>query len=177
MKTIGVVDTIPFPIDVVFKTIREDLPKLVPHLPNIKRIEVKESEQISENHLRLLNVWHAEAPIPSIAKAYINPEMLSWKDTADWMLEERCVHWHLETIWFNKLFECKGTNYFTAPDENTTQLRITGKLDIYADVIPGIPKLFKNKISSVIEDMVVKMISPNLGSLSKGVTKYLQSKR
>ena len=73
------VATLSFPRPLVFSTYRDRLPQLVPHLPNVEKIEVLEREEAPGGEagvVRLLNLWFAKADVPKVAQSVIKPEML-----------------------------------------------------------------------------------------------------
>ena len=62
---------IAFDRETVYKTYRDDLPQLVPYLPDIKRIVTESREEQTDNDvtlLRLVNRWEAKAEIPSLLR-------------------------------------------------------------------------------------------------------------
>lgn len=170
--------TIAFPRELSFQTYRDHLPDLVPYLPNVKRIDVKEDESNAggvASRTRKLNIWHAKADVPTIAQSIIKPEMLSWEDHAVWDESAWTCEWKVKPAFFAEAIRCEGKNQFV--DQGTTcVLQIRGDLEIDATRIKAIPRLLAGTIGPAIEKFVVALLTPNLTSVSKGVEQYLRAK-
>ena len=167
-------DVINGPLDQVYPLVRDDLSKIVPYLPNVDKVEVVEEKRLSEEQLEKLNHWYAKAEVPSFAKKFIKPELFSWKDHAFWNDKEHLVNYELESFWANDLYDAKGTNYFKDLGDGTTELRVTCELVIHADKIPGVPKFLVKKVLPTVENMIEKMLGPNLMALGKGLNQYFK---
>ncbi len=167
---------ISFPRELVFSTYRDRLPQLVPHLPNIKKIEVLEREDAAKGAgtTRLLNVWHAEGDIPRVAQSVIKPEMLNWKDHALWNQNDWTCEWRVETKIFTESISCRGKNQFVEQG-GVTVLQIRGHLDIDLRGIPGVPKFLAGSVAPVVEKFIVGLLTPNLLSVSGGLEKFLEA--
>lgn len=167
-----------FPRELTFATYRDELANLVPYLPNVKKIDVQESEENpegQENAVRKLNIWHANAEIPKLAQAVIKPNMLSWEDHALWDANAWTCDWKVKTHFFSERVSCSGKNQFVE-ENGRTILQIRGELNIDFKGLPGIPKLIANKVSSALERFVVALLTPNLTSVSDGLEAYLKAK-
>ena len=75
---------IPFSVDRVFCVVRDDLQNLVPFMPNVKKIEVESVDNPGEGRVKLVNRWYRKGDIPKMIQKIIQPEMLTWLDTAIW---------------------------------------------------------------------------------------------
>lgn len=169
-------DTVAFPREDVYKAQRDDMVKLAAHLPNIDRIEILEREEI-DGGVRLLNLWKA-APgeVPRVIRPFVKPEMMQWKDHARWHDESFSCDWRLELGFFTEQVDIKGTTRFEPMGEGRCKVIIDGTLDVDAKNLPGVPRLVAGKIVGEVEKFVVKMITPNLTSVNRGIESYLGSK-
>jgi len=161
-----------WPRKLVYETYRDRLAELVPYLPNIEGITVLSSERDGSD-LHLLNEWKGKGDIPRVARSIIKPEMLKWKDFADWHDDEWCVDWRMELAFLNEVVETHGRNRFVEIGDDRTRLEIRGILDIDGTRIPGVPRLVGRKIAPQIEKFVVSMIKPNLVKTADGVQRFL----
>jgi hypothetical protein len=161
------------PIEEVYSLVRDNLPKLVPYLPNIDRIEVEKKEDIAGGK-KLINHWYAKAEIPSLIKKVISPELLSWKDYANWKDSKFLVEYKLESFLANDLFDASGVNTFTKEGKGKTRLKINCEIIIYPEKVPGVPKFLAKKAMPIIEALLEKILAPNLTSLGKGLNKYFE---
>jgi len=165
---------IPFPLEDVFRLIRDRLQELVPYLPNVKKIDTESRQQVGNGQIRLVNRWHGKGEIPKVAQKLVQPEKLAWLDTAVWDENDRTCRWEISPMFFRDNVSCKGANFYRAEGPDRTCMEITGEILIRTKGIPGVPRLLENKISEQIEKFIVKLLTPNLGSLAEGVTRYLQ---
>ncbi|MBI2603719.1 MAG: SRPBCC family protein [Deltaproteobacteria bacterium] len=166
-------DIIDAPLETVYSIVRDELSKVAEYLPNIREIKVLSSQEKS-GKLHVVNQWFAEANVPSLVKKFIREELFSWKDTAEWDNKNHKVNYQLESFFAKDIYEAKGTNYFKAKDDKTV-LTLTCEINIYPEKIPGIPRLLAGKIRPVVEQMIEKMLAPNLTSLGEGIRNYLKA--
>jgi hypothetical protein len=170
--------TLSFPRALVFTTYRDKLPELVPHLPNVRSIEVLEREEApggAAGVIRLLNLWKAKADIPKVAQGVIKPEMLEWRDFARWDENAWTCEWRVETAMMTESVRCGGKNRFIDLGE-TTRLEIRGDLDVDLKTVPGVPKFLAGTIAPVVEKFIVALLTPNLVNVSKGVEAFLKAR-
>ena len=166
--------TLPFPRPVVFAAYRDKLTELVPFLPNIRGIQV-ESRKDEGHVVRMVNVWHGGGEIPTIARAVISENMLSWHDHATWLEDKWICEWRVEPHAFKEAVQSKGVNtYFDVGGK--TRLEIRGAMTIEGAKLPGVPRLIAGKVGQAVEEFMVKMISKNLLDVSAGLTRYLEDR-
>src|SRR5690349_19547060 len=96
---------IPFPPRVVFAACRDDMANLLPYLPSVLRIEVKER---SEEGPIVRNVveWQGGGNIPGPLRAVLRDSMLGWTDYATWNAEKLRCDWHTKTHAFSEAVKC-----------------------------------------------------------------------
>ena len=164
-----------YPREVVFASYRDKLVELVPHLPNVREIEIK-SRDDDGGITRMLNIWHAKGEIPKVAQSIIKPEMVCWEDHAIWNQDEWTCEWKVVPKFFTNNVVCQGKNQFVEQGD-TTVLQIRGDLQIDAKGIPGVPRLLAGRIAPVIEKFIVGLLTPNLLTVSDGLVKYLDSNK
>ncbi len=175
MAAIDIKDEVAHSREKVFMTFRDELTELLPHLPDVKDIEVKDRNQVDEDTVEVVNLWKAEAEeIPRIARPFIKPEMLEWTDTATWRQDSWKCDWVIEVGFLSDAVTCKGTTSYLAKGEDKTEVQITGSLEVDARQIPGVPRLGAGKIGNVIEGFVVRLITPNLTNINRGLERYLK---
>lgn len=177
MAEIKIKDEVAYDRETVFKTFRDDLVKLLPHLPDVKNIEVKERQEVDEHTTKVVNFWKAAAEeIPRLAQAFVKPEMLEWTDYATWDEEKWSCDWNMEVGFLSEAVTCKGKTTYEPKGDGKTEVVIQGELSVDARKIPGVPRLGAGKIGNVIESFVVKLITPNLTAVNRGMENYLASK-
>ena len=174
MADIDITDEVAHSREKVFTTFRDDLTELIPHLPDIKNITVKDRDQLDDQTIKVVNLWEAEAEeVPKVARSFIKPEMLKWTDYATWRKDAWECDWEMEVGFLTDAVTCEGTNRYRELADDRTEIHIDGKLEVDARQIPGVPRLGAGKIGNVVENFVVKLITPNLTNVNRGLERYL----
>jgi len=168
-------DTIPRPLDEVYSLVRDNLPKIVPYLPNIEKVEVIEYKDANKEKTFVTNHWYAYAEVPKVAKKFIKDELFSWKDVAIWNNEQHYVDYSLESFWANDLYDAKGRNFFKAKGDNETEIIITCDIEIHENKVPGVPKFLVKKIMPHLEGVLRKVLEPNLTKLGEAINLYYKN--
>jgi hypothetical protein len=166
---------IPFPRDVVFTAYRDDITKVLAYLPNVRAIEVKSSKDDGPRK-ELVNEWHGGGEIPAAFRAVLSESMLSWTDYATWDSEKLTCNWRIETHAFTEAVLCQGHNEFREDSPGKTLLVMSGKLEIDAKKVRGVPGFLAGKIGRTLEDFLGGKIQPNLIETARGLTKYLEER-
>jgi hypothetical protein len=161
-----------FPRDVVFRAYRDEMPALVPYLPNVRAIDVVSREEDGDV-VRIVNVWHGGGEIPRAAHAVLNERMLSWTDRATWRESDKSCAWKIETHAFTEAVHCEGTSRFLEDGPGATLLEMRGTITIDAKAIHGVPRFLASGVARTVEDFLGKRIEPNLRDLAVGLGRYL----
>jgi hypothetical protein len=162
---------IPFARELVWTTYRDRLTQLLPYLPNLRTIEVRQRVQEGST-VRLVNVWHGGGDIPPIARAFLSESMLSWTDHATWHNDRFVCDWVTETHAFTEAVRSSGSNRYLQVAAGT-QLQIRGDLSIDASKIRGVPRLVAGKVGRAVEEFLVRTVQRNLLDVSKGIERFL----
>ena len=173
MAKISVTDTVSYPRELVYNTFRDDLDELDDYLPDIKSITTENREEVDDNTTKIARVWKArDEEIPTLAKKFIKPEMLQWTDHATWHEDEWTCDWEMEVGFLSDAITAKGTNTYIDKGDKV-EIVIDGVLEVDAKKIPGVPGMLAGRVGKAVEGFVVKMITPNLKDVNRGVEKYL----
>lgn len=164
---------IAFSRPVVFSTYRDQMVELVPYLPNILKIEVRERED-DPPKTRLVNIWHGGGEIPRAARAFLSESMLSWTDHARWDESDFTCAWRIETHAFVEAVRCEGSNRYVELASDRTRIEIRGDLSVDAKKVRGVPRMLAKTVGRTVEQFLVGHITPNLAAVSKGVERHLQ---
>jgi len=167
---------VPFARELVYRTYRDQLTDLVPHLPNIRAIDVR--ERVDEPpRVRLVNVWHGAGDIPAAARKLLSEDMLSWTDHASWDEASFTCDWRIETHAFTEAVSCQGTNRFVALDGDRTRVEIRGGLDSELSRVRGVPRFLAGTLGGTVEKFIVGHITPNLTRVSAALSTFLGEQR
>ncbi|MFH0901297.1 MAG: hypothetical protein V2A73_11775 [Pseudomonadota bacterium] len=165
---------IPFPRRVVFAVYRDEMLKLVPYLPNIRRLEVRSREDAG-TVVRIHNVWHGGGQIPAAARAFLSDDMLSWNDHAVWKQDDFACEWRITTNSLTEAILCAGEHRFFE-DGNETRIELRGGLTIDAHKIKHVPRFLAGKVGRILEEFLADRIQPNFVSVADGVARYLRER-
>jgi hypothetical protein len=169
-------DVIDAPLEQVYAIVKDKLPEVVPFLPNIKQIKVLEYKKKDDGKTYVTNQWYAEASVPALVQKFLSEDLFSWKDIAVWDDSKYEVEYSLESLVGKDIYTATGRNVFKACGEGKTELTLTCQIEIYPERIPGVPKLIARKVQPVVEQLIEKMLGPNLTSLGDGIRSYLKSR-
>lgn len=167
-------EIVPQPAKIIYPMVRDELDKLVPYMANIDRIDQLEYKRTSKTRVEILNHWYAKAEIPRIARSFVKPELFQWKDYALWKDDEFCVDYRIEGFVMKNVYELNGTNYFTPKGKDKTEIKVTFDLNIYPERFPGVPKFLARRAKPPIEQMIKRMLTPNMTSLAKGLNAFFE---
>ncbi len=171
-------DTINAPVDQVYRLIRDEMPKVAEFIPDISRIKkISEDKIPGTNKTKIINHWFSSIELPSLLKAFITEDLLSWKDVATWDDEAKRVDFFLEPFIASTLFTASGNNVFTAKGENSTLMTVTFDVELYPENIPGLPRFIAAKAKPAVESLLKKILYPNMTNLAKGLNEYIKSQK
>ena len=171
---ISVVQNLPYPQLVVFRSLRDHLPALAAYMPNLSSIVNNERHEIGAGEVKLVNVWKA-APteVPTLARPFLDPSKLSWIDRSHWRTAEWSNTWEMEVSFLKERVTCKGRTTYLAKSESPTEARIDGVLEL--DLKGMVPGLLARKVEPMIEGFVIGLIKPNFEKINDGLVLYLKA--
>ena len=158
----------------VYHIVRDHLSQIAEHLPNVKKIDQIQYQKNSSSTHEIINRWYANIDLPYILSKFVSEDLFSWKDTAIWFDDKKCVQYDLESFYANNFFSAKGANYFSPYGKHKTKLKVTCSFQINPENIPGIPRLMTKKLAPMIDKLVVKALAPNTKSLGVAIKSYLK---
>jgi hypothetical protein len=163
------------PLERVFAAFRDRLAELVAFLPAIESIETVERTELGPGRVRLINVWQGNRAVaPRVVRPFATSKALRWRDTAEWDEADRVTDWVFETFQFGDFYDCAGRNTYH-PHPRGTRFLLTGRLEVYPEKVPGVPRFLAGKLKPLIEDFVRQRVIDNLAELVRGVERLLQS--
>jgi len=172
---ITVSEPLPLPADEVFHLLRDDMPRLVPYLYDIEKIEVTERKEDGDA-VHIVNLWFGDtSKVPAAVRKFVKPELFSWKDHASWTSSDRKATWRLEPRVGARAFDCAGTTQLV-PDGDTCLLEMDIDLQIHPENVPGVPKFLARKFQPQIEAAIEKQITPNMRNLAVSIRRYADSR-
>jgi hypothetical protein len=169
-----IAEVVRHPLEKVYRTNRDHLVDLVPYMPNVDSIEILEAGETA-NGIRRVYRWKVSGAVPLAVRPFFSDKMLAYIDRNEWFDDARRVDWRFEIGMFPEAVSCHGSNYFTAaraPD--STEIALTGHLDIDLAKVRGVPR-FLHGLASTVETFVIENVRPNLVAVAVAVGKYLDA--
>jgi hypothetical protein len=164
-------DWIDRPADEIYPLVRDEMVKVLPHLPDVESVVQQSYERESETRVRIVNLWKAKGQIPGPASKFLPADILTWTDRALWKDDEYCVDFELEGFGYN----ATGTNFFE-PHDGGTRLRVTADIVIHPEKFK-IPSFVFKRVFPLVESSVEKAVKPNLTALARGLRSYFDSQQ
>jgi hypothetical protein len=165
-------DEIGYPRDVVFATHRDRLAELIPYLPNVASVAVRERVE-DGGVVRLVNDWAGSSDdVPRLLRGLVKPEMMTWTDRARWDGAAWRCDWETQINWLPDAVTAKGFNLFFDEGDRTV-IKVTGDFIVHPDKIPGIPSIVARGAAPTIEKWVLGLLEPNLKRSNRAVEQYL----
>ncbi len=164
------------PRELVYTTYRDRLPELVEMLDNIESMDELERRQDGET-IHLLNHWKAKGEIPRVAKRWIAPDMLRWKDHASWHQDRWTVDWRFEMAFMKNRVSVRGNSRFVELGPRRTRLELRGELKIDTAGLPGMPRIVARRAGPVVERFVLALVQPNLVKTAHALQRFLDEGR
>lgn len=170
----NLVDEVPWPRDVVFRTHRDKLVELVPYLGNVDSVEIRERREEGPV-VRLLNHWSgSSSDVPAVIRPVLKPELLTWVDRATWDQSKWRCDWDITLNALPDAVTARGYNLFK-DEGDATVIQIQGEFIVHPDRIPGVPTLVAKTAQSAVERFVVGLLQPNLRASNRAVEQYLDA--
>ena len=164
-----------FPRALVFLTYRDKLRDLLPHLPNVRGIDVT-SRSEEGPVTRIVNVWRGGGEVPPAARAFVSEAMLTWTDRAVWDASAYTCEWNIETHAFTEAVTCRGINRYFEDGEGT-RIEMRGNIVIDAKKVKAVPGFLAGKVGRAIEELLAARIAPNFVEVGRGLALYLAEKK
>ena len=178
MKTFKSIIMVKYPRQVVWETIRDRLPEMVPFLDDVGAITQEYREEQAAGSLQLINVWKADVKIPPMLHSVIDPSTLSWTDRADWNDSQNTCHWAIEPHFFLNRIRCSGTTQFEqAIGGRGTRINFEGELEVTAKDFPGLPAFMEVAATQAIESLVATLIPKNFRKVTDALSHLLNQDR
>ncbi len=170
-------DVVDAPLNVVYLLIRDEVNRLAPFLPHIDRIETIERVLLNDHTRSHVNHWFAKVEVPSLARKYLKPEFLGWKEKVIWNDQDHSADFQMESFVGAALFEASGTYRFRALDPKRTEIRVQCEVRLTLEKNPVIPKSLALVARPMIEALIRRMIEPSLKNLSTYLNRYFAETR
>lgn len=163
------------PLERVYLAYRDELPALVPLIPDIREIVVR-SRQETPSGPEIVNLWVAKREPPRAVATVVKAEWFQWEDHARWNDAGHYVDWRLVIPAFPDRVRCGGRNAYVADGPDRTRVILTGELKIDLHNFPGVPGFLARSVGPAVEKFIVELVTPNLTRVNHSLERYLDEK-
>lgn len=169
------ISIIKHPIDQVWLTMRDDLPKLVELAEDIESISVELHEKKS-GICKVVNIWKASPPLPQSVARYLKSDMFVWTDRAEWNEEKMECLWSIEPHHFRDRVHCSGvTSFHPAMGGRGTRITFIGDFEWDSQSLSVVPNLLKEAVHKIVESLVSDLIPKNFRKITDAVKRHLDA--
>jgi hypothetical protein len=173
MKPFSSIAIVKHPLDLVWVTIRDRLPELVPFIEDMEQITQLKREELPEGIVKLDNLWQANLKLPVLQFAKLKPEMFAWIDQAEWREHTHECHWEIKAQYLPDSLECRGVaRYQPAIGGRGTRVTFEGQLGVSAVNLPGLGMLDGSFLKG-FESLASSLIPKNMRKLTEAVGGFL----
>ncbi len=165
---------IALPTELVYKTLRDDIYKLVIYIPNVEKIELLDRKE-TDDKVYLTNKWYGKEVLPSFISQFIKTDDIAWMERAEWLNNENKSIWDYEPFIFKEYINAHGENTYS-PDGEYTVITFNGDVSINFKDYPFIPMTFRDIINHELSQYLLMLIKSNFVSLVKGLEEYINPK-
>lgn len=171
-KTVSIVK---HPVARVWTMMRDDLPGLVSRLEDIEGIIVEQYEM--NNHLcRVVNVWTASPRLPRGIVKYLDSDMFSWTDRAEWNEETMECLWSIEPHFFRGKIGCSGSTRFEpAMGGRGTKITFSGDFACDSKNLTALPDILRESVYRGVEVLMGTIIPKNFRKITDALSQRLGS--
>ena len=169
-KTVTIVK---YPVAVVWQTMQQHLAAIASNVPDIDTVTPVNCQRNEEGQLLMVNTWKAKPPLPDFLAKFVQPEMLTWTDSATWDDAKKHCRWEIQSHYFKERMTCIGlTSFEPAIGGRACRLTFEGNLYWQSDALPI--KMAGALVSQGIESFMAGMIPANFRKLAEAVERYIQ---
>ena len=174
MKPFKSISVVKHPRELVWTTVRDHLPELVPLMEDIRQITELRREEDGGGIVCLDNLWQADPKLPALLKGDLDPDKLSWIDRAEWHAHMYECRWRIEPRYLPELVQCFGlAKYELAMGGRGTRVTFEGQIGIDPAKSTSLPAFVDASLLRGFEGLVSALIPNNLRKLTIAVEKYL----
>lgn len=162
------VSIIKHPLELVWDAMQYRLPEIAVQVDDIAEIVGLEHLITETGHNKVINVWKAAPPLPDFLKNMVQPDMLTWTDSAEWNPDSRNCFWNIESHYFREKMICSGvTTYHPALGGKGCRLSFEGELKWHAGALNSI-------VMQGMDTVLGSLIPSNFRKLSAAVEVFLK---
>ncbi len=174
MKPIRALALVRYDRDLVWRTVRDELPALATLLSDVRSVETTSRRNGPGDEVELINLWEADVAVPAILSRMVRPDAVRWTDVAKWSAADHVCRWSIEPHLFAGAIRCQGaTRYEAAMGGRGTRLTLTGEIEIARSTLPAALAKLGAPAVTAIESMVTTVVPRNLTKLAAAVTRHL----
>ena len=154
--------------------VRDLLPDIAPSLDQVDAITTMERVARPDGGCTLVNEWRVRPALPPGLEGLVTPEMLGWRDHAEWSADLRLCTWRIEPYFMADAIDCRGTTRFEpAMGGRGARAIFEGALDIDPSAMASIPMAWRAPASLGVELLIGALIPQNFRKTVNAVAALL----
>lgn len=178
MKSFRSLVVVKQPVDVLWATVRDRLPELVPRLDDVAAVTVIERTEVGPDQVRLVNEWRAEQRIPDAVARVVQSNDIGWIDHNEWDGTTHVCRWSIEPNVFPEHITCSGaTSYTEAMGGRGSRVTFEGTFELAPGALSGFASALERPISAFVETMVTTLIPKNARNVIEAAASLLDAEK
>ena len=170
------VETVPRARPLLFRTLRDRVEELVPHMKNAVGITERSRGVDARGVVTREAIWRgAPEEVPALIRPMVRPEALVWVETTRWDERDWTCEWTIRLPVMAEVFTARGRNAFLAEGEGS-RVEMAGEFSVHPEALPSVPTLPPALVRTVVpplERFVVALLDPNLKEAVRAARRFL----
>ena len=158
------------PVELVWNIMCDQFPQIGDLIDEIDYIRREDLRQLENGDIETVHIWKSSPDLPAMVKKFIQPDMLSWTDTALWKSREFVCEWKIDSHYFQKGLKCSGRTVFEpAIGGRGCRLTFAGDLHWEGGGLPAGMGLLGDFISKGLEPLMGQLLPGNFRKITQAV--------
>lgn len=146
------------PPPLMWRTVRDRLPDLVPRIDDVDRITVLEREE-SDGDVHLVNEWWASQRVPEPIGRALGISEIGWIDRCEWTATDLVARWTIQPHVLREHITCQGTtSYEPAMGGRGVRVTVEGTFDLAPGALSGLASALERPVGAFVGSVVSTMI-------------------
>lgn len=172
-KTISMIKQ---PVELVWETFRDRFEEIGQRVDDLEYIAFKEKTENEAGQLVSVYEWKADPNLPAMVKSYIQPNMLTWTDTATWDAENKVCYWEIESHYFKDKMKCTGsTSFHPAMGGRGCRLTFQGTIHWEGGGLPALVGIMEGPVTRAMESVISKMVPKSFHKVSNAAAELIDA--
>lgn len=166
-----------FDRDLMFRTHRDDLDKLVPYMTMVERVRAEGKEVHADGTQVLTHRWLCtREAVPAMIRPMIPPNMLVWVGRATWNPNTFQCSWDIDIPGLEQAVTIHGVHTYHE-DPKGTRVELAGNFAVHPEKIPNLPPMISGPMVTAFEKFTTQVIIGVMKATHRAVVSYLEDQK